>query len=650
MVNNGPKSVSINISKRHSFNPKEYVKSVRNVVDTNMNNCAFSDYVKNKVGVFELPNYRQRFSITGSFIVHNLHDLGVSINFFLKKEGRLRIGGSGKPQAHYTRGYRYLVALDPNLSVLQKLEILFEDLEDGMDFTIRNEIPINKQYAWLAPVLDYIKNTLVTLYNAYTHKEKLGELDLENWEYQKTKAHLLDLMKRAVYAYYSALVNSFHHEQFMSFIKAFDQTTLNQIRSIIKQEYREFKFSSRAIVRPEASHPLILAAFCHHICNKYQHIDVIVGLPSGATEVVCLIHEHIVNYYRKNPDLVLLPVSTHTTKDGYGLVEDTYVKFHTLFDNNRNDKEKQVLIIDDNSATGKSLDLAKNITLKALKNAKIKFAVSEADVIRIQLNLEEGRTEIVDRMVFNDSIAILPISKRLHPKNDMKELIELHVLSQYYYKKSLKAVDIFEKIQNEIISEAISDKVERIRPKLNETNAILEFKHTFLSNFYQTPIVYKGILYPTVEHAYLDQKYRTHLLSELSSSQIDELNEVFKIKGMYRNDSDFSRIFRDGSSPAGVVKRISTIIKTWNMEVSDWENKMLRIMIELQFEKYNNNPFIKGKLLSTGNCYLLEGNTWNDTYWGFCNNRGRNFLGRILMKVRDLLKGESQPMLKSANY
>ncbi|MET0601837.1 MAG: NADAR family protein [Baekduia sp.] len=39
-------------------------------------------------------------------------------------------------------------------------------------------------------------------------------------------------------------------------------------------------------------------------------------------------------------------------------------------------------------------------------------------------------------------------------------------------------------------------------------------------------------------------------------------------------------------------------------------------------------------LLHTGRRVLVEGNTWNDTYWGVCNGVGTNMLGRLLMLVR----------------
>jgi len=35
---------------------------------------------------------------------------------------------------------------------------------------------------------------------------------------------------------------------------------------------------------------------------------------------------------------------------------------------------------------------------------------------------------------------------------------------------------------------------------------------------------------------------------------------------------------------------------------------------------------------------LIEGNTWGDTYWGVCRGRGSNNLGKLLMKIREVLR------------
>ena len=63
----------------------------------------------------------------------------------------------------------------------------------------------------------------------------------------------------------------------------------------------------------------------------------------------------------------------------------------------------------------------------------------------------------------------------------------------------------------------------------------------------------------------------------------------------------------------------------------------VKLMFELVLEKFKQNPELKQKLLETGNQELIEGNTWNDTFWGVCNGQGQNWLGKILMLVRSEL-------------
>lgn len=57
--------------------------------------------------------------------------------------------------------------------------------------------------------------------------------------------------------------------------------------------------------------------------------------------------------------------------------------------------------------------------------------------------------------------------------------------------------------------------------------------------------------------------------------------------------------------------------------------------------KFEQNPDLRQKLLSTGSEELIEGNTWGDTFWGVCKGSGQNWLGRILMFVRDEVREAS---------
>ena len=72
--------------------------------------------------------------------------------------------------------------------------------------------------------------------------------------------------------------------------------------------------------------------------------------------------------------------------------------------------------------------------------------------------------------------------------------------------------------------------------------------------------------------------------------------------------------------------------------IEDWEEVKDQIMYEICLAKFTQNEELKEKLLATGNEELVEGNTWHDTYWGVCNRRGKNKLGKILMRVRSELK------------
>ena len=51
-------------------------------------------------------------------------------------------------------------------------------------------------------------------------------------------------------------------------------------------------------------------------------------------------------------------------------------------------------------------------------------------------------------------------------------------------------------------------------------------------------------------------------------------------------------------------------------------------------------PYLRDLLLNTENATLIEGNTWNDTFWGIDlkTGKGQNHLGKLLMEIREELK------------
>lgn len=140
--------------------------------------------------------------------------------------------------------------------------------------------------------------------------------------------------------------------------------------------------------------------------------------------------------------------------------------------------------------------------------------------------------------------------------------------------------------------------------------------HRFLSNFYKTPVLYEGVEYPSAEHAY--QAAKTLDLQKRRSI----LTTVDKISKLERP-----------TTPGEA--------KNWGYAVhlrEGWESVKIQVMEEVLWSKFQIEP-MRSMLLETGNTELIEGNTWGDTFWGTVDGEGRNLLGKLLMKIRNRLRG-----------
>jgi ribA/ribD-fused uncharacterized protein len=131
-------------------------------------------------------------------------------------------------------------------------------------------------------------------------------------------------------------------------------------------------------------------------------------------------------------------------------------------------------------------------------------------------------------------------------------------------------------------------------------------KYSFLSNFYPADVVFEGVSYPTVEHAF--QAAKTFLLHE--REEIRNTTDPFLAKGLGRR----------------VLLR------------ADWDEVRLSLMEILLRQKFAPHTFLAKRLLETGDALLVEENTWGDRFWGVCNGNGQNMLGRILMEIRKDLR------------
>lgn len=136
---------------------------------------------------------------------------------------------------------------------------------------------------------------------------------------------------------------------------------------------------------------------------------------------------------------------------------------------------------------------------------------------------------------------------------------------------------------------------------------INEFRgpYYFLSNFYEAPVTWNCITYRNNEAAFQSAKTTNITIRETFATM------------------DPSTAKREGRR---VVLR------------PDWEEVKYQIMYEICLAKFTQNKELRERLLATGDEYLEEGNTWGDRIWGTVNGKGNNWLGKILMQVREEIK------------
>jgi ribA/ribD-fused uncharacterized protein len=145
-----------------------------------------------------------------------------------------------------------------------------------------------------------------------------------------------------------------------------------------------------------------------------------------------------------------------------------------------------------------------------------------------------------------------------------------------------------------------------------KVGVIPEFKgeYLWLSNFDTAPFEWRMRYYASGEHAFQAAKG----ICAVSREEADRHGEAIK----------------SATSPAK-AKYAGRSVK---INLDEWEKNKVQWMREIIHAKFSGVPGYAGKLINTGACMLVEGNDWNDTFWGRCNGKGFNTLGVILMEER----------------
>lgn len=140
-----------------------------------------------------------------------------------------------------------------------------------------------------------------------------------------------------------------------------------------------------------------------------------------------------------------------------------------------------------------------------------------------------------------------------------------------------------------------------------------------LSNFSSFSLLWKGIRFPTLEHAYHWEKFspRGNLVTRY---------QLAKIRREIKNATSAHDAFR-----------LAQKYKEWRRPDWDHPSAKVRIMFMLLVEKVKQHDYVRTKLINTGTRRLAE-NSWRDNYWGWGENEdGLNVLGQLWMLVRTIV-------------
>ncbi len=131
-------------------------------------------------------------------------------------------------------------------------------------------------------------------------------------------------------------------------------------------------------------------------------------------------------------------------------------------------------------------------------------------------------------------------------------------------------------------------------------------------NFSSFKVCVDGVTYSTVEHAYQATKFLKSA-PEIAKEIMDSYSAHDAQKIAYKNK---------------------------DKQCENWDEIKLSVMEKLLRLKLAQNPYVKKKLLETGDYTICEDSP-KDSFWGIgLDRKGRNELGKLWMKLREELKGK----------
>ena len=161
------------------------------------------------------------------------------------------------------------------------------------------------------------------------------------------------------------------------------------------------------------------------------------------------------------------------------------------------------------------------------------------------------------------------------------------------------------------------------------------------SNFYPSSFFLDGAQWPTVEHYFQSQKfsnpeYKEWIRVAATPYIVFKLGRQEKMSGYHAKRT----INKNKDAP-----RVNDVIEKYKKSAGlnkDWNDIKLDVMFKAVKAKFTQNKRLHDLLMSTDDRELVE-NSPRDDFWGIgSKGTGSNYLGKILMKIRQELREPSR--------
>ncbi len=151
-----------------------------------------------------------------------------------------------------------------------------------------------------------------------------------------------------------------------------------------------------------------------------------------------------------------------------------------------------------------------------------------------------------------------------------------------------------------------------------------------LSNFSSFTLMWKGIRFDTLEHAYHWEKFvcpdRDKFPKMLPDIELKTIQDEIRFAKSAHEAYQMAQAYKYARRP------------DWDEKDENGTIVKIAIMLNLLIEKVKQHDYVKRKLLDTGTRVLIE-NSWRDDFWGWGPNKdGHNWLGGCWMLIRTLLQ------------